>query len=67
MKNVKETLLKLEQNNYKIIIFSNQSGTKLNEVLLKIQNIFLELLPIKINIFVASKNDYYRKPHTDML
>ena len=32
MKNVRETLLKLQNDNYHIIIFSNQSGSKLEQV-----------------------------------
>ncbi len=69
MKNVKETLVKLQNDNYHIIIFSNQSGSKLEQVIDKIKNILLELLntnELKISIFIATKDDYYRKPHTGM-
>ena len=69
IENVKETLVKLQNNNYHIIIFSNQSGSKLEQVLTKIKIILLELLVIdklKISIFIATKDDYYRKPHTGM-
>lgn len=69
IKNVKETLVKLQNNNYHILIFSNQSGSKLEQVLTKIKNILLELLvtnELKISIFIAIKDDYYRKPHTGM-
>jgi len=69
IKNVKETLTKLQNNNYHIIIFSNQSGSKLEQVITKIKNILLELLfynELKISVFIATKDDYYRKPHTGM-
>lgn len=66
MKNVKETLKKYYNNNYNIVIFSNQSGSKLYEVLTKVQNILFELMPIQISVFIATENDYYRKPHTGM-
>ena len=69
MKNVRETLLKLQNDNYHIIIFSNQSGSKLEQILDKIKNILLELLTkyeLIISIFIATKDDYYRKPHTGM-
>jgi len=69
IKNVREELIKLQNNNYHIIIFSNQSGSKLQQVITKVQNIFLELLSVnnlKISIFIATKDDYYRKPHTGM-
>ncbi len=67
--NVKETLIKLQNNNYHIIIFSNQSGSKLEQVITKIKNILLELLyynKLQISVFIATKDDYYRKPHTGM-
>jgi len=69
LKNVKETLLKLYNDNFNIIIFSNQSGSKLEQVITKIQTILLELLTslkIKISVFIGTKDDYYRKPHTGM-
>lgn len=69
IKNVKETLVKFQNDNYHIIIFSNQSGSKLDQVIAKITNILFELLNIynlKISIFIATKDDYYRKPHTGM-
>ena len=67
--NVKETLVKLQNNNYHIIIFSNQSGSKLEQIIIKIKNILFELLfydKLKISVFIATKDDYYRKPHTGM-
>jgi bifunctional polynucleotide phosphatase/kinase len=67
--NVKETLVKLQNDNYHIVIFSNQSGSKLEQVIIKIKNILLELLvtnELKISVFLATKDDYYRKPHTGM-
>lgn len=66
LNNVVKKLYDLYNNNYNIVIFTNQSGNKLNDVLDKIHNIFLELLPIQLSIYIATKNDYYRKPHTGM-
>ena len=69
IKNVKETLVKLQDDNYHIIIFSNQSGSKLEQVLIKIKNILFELSnlnQLRISVFIATKDNYYRKPHTGM-
>uniref|UniRef100_A0A6C0LE65 Zeta toxin domain-containing protein n=1 Tax=viral metagenome TaxID=1070528 RepID=A0A6C0LE65_9ZZZZ len=69
LKNVREELVKLQNDDYHIIIFSNQSSSKLQQVIIKVQNILLELLSVnnlKISIFIATKDDYYRKPHTGM-
>ena len=69
IKNVKETLVKLKDDNYHIIIFSNQSGSKLEQVLIKIKNILFELSnlnQLRISVFIATKDNYYRKPHTGM-
>ena len=66
MPNVINKLKELYEKDYRIVIFTNQSGKYLESVLEKIQNILLELMPIKLDIVVATKNDYYRKPHTGM-
>ena len=69
IKNVKETLVKLQDDNYHIIIFSNQSGSKLEQVLIKIKNILFELSnlnQLRISVFISTKDNYYRKPHTGM-
>ena len=66
LKNVHNKLLELFDNNFNIVIFTNQSGSKLNEVIEKLQSIFLELLPIQMSVYIATKDDYYRKPHTGM-
>lgn len=61
-------LNKLSNDGFTIVIFSNQSGSKYNDVIIKMKNIITDLLfkNIKINVFIASKDDYYRKPHTGM-
>ena len=64
--NVIDKLKKLYDNKYNIVIFSNQSGKKINEVLIKLKKILFQLLPIKIDIIISTENDYYRKPHTGM-
>ena len=57
-------LNELYEKDYRIVIFTNQAGKYLESVLQKIQNILLELMPIKLDVMVATKDDYYRKPHT---
>ena len=69
IKNSIKTLVKLQRDNYHIIVFSNQSGSILDTIFTKIKNILFELLnnnELKISIFIATKDNYYRKPHTGM-
>ena len=69
IKNVIKILVELQNDNYHIIIFSNQSGSKFEQVITKIKNILLELQinnKLKISVFISTKDDYYRKPHTGM-
>lgn len=71
MPNVKEKLLKLYEDNYKIVIFTNQSGIKSGKItkesfFQKIQDI-VEEIGIPIQIFVSTSNhSYFRKPAPGM-
>jgi len=67
--NVTYKLKELHQNNYTIVIFSNQStldkpGKK--ELILSRINKFLDNIKIPINVMISKKDDKYRKPHTGM-
>lgn len=71
MDNVKPILYNLIENGFQVVVFSNQSGSKLEQVVLKLQNIIIELIEekytkIPISVFIALKDDYFRKPHTGM-
>ena len=66
MPNVINKLKELYEKNYRIVIFTNQSGKYLESVIQKIQGILQELSSIQIDVIIATKNDYYRKPHTGM-
>jgi len=67
--NTKEILNKYFENNYNIVIFSNQSKLKdeklVNEYKEKIDNI-LKSLNIDIEIYISKKEGYFRKPLTGM-
>ena len=62
-------LNQLHQDNYDIIIFSNQSSLDKSEkkelILTRIEN-FLKQTKIPINIMISKKDDKYRKPNTGM-
>lgn len=67
---VKETLYNYYNESYKIIIFTNQLGIskgkiKKEDFLEKINNIQKEL-NLEFDIFIATEDDYYRKPLTGM-
>ena len=67
--NVREKLSELINNNYSIVVFSNQRGLnseiKLSIWKKKVTN-FCEALDLPIKIFAAIKNDKYRKPRINM-
>lgn len=66
----KNALLFYQQNNYNIVIFSNQNykGKKLSMALERVENVynFLKSLGIGVTIFVSTKKDEYRKPDVGM-
>jgi len=66
--NTKEELIKFSKEN-NLIIFTNQKGLntpeKIKEFNSKINDIYKQL-GFEISIFVATEDDYYRKPHTGM-
>lgn len=68
--NVISTLLKYQEENYSIVIFTNQKagGKKLQTILARIENIIDDLQTNGINptVFIASKENEYRKPNTGM-
>lgn len=68
--NIPNILNKLKKNNYQIIIFSNQKGIstkKTSEKEIKERfNKFFKLVNMKVLTYIATSNDYYRKPHTNM-
>lgn len=53
-------------NDFRIIIFSNQSGKSQPEMKMQRIKNFLEATPIPIDIFMALEDDKYRKPNTGM-
>lgn len=68
--NVKKVLYNLCNNNFKIVIFTNQSGIgkgkiKREDFEKKIENIEKDL-NLDFDIFIATGDDYYRKPRTGM-
>jgi bifunctional polynucleotide phosphatase/kinase len=68
--NVNNILLKFYNNNYRIIIFSNQLGIEKNKITIydlisKINNI-ITYINIPIDIFISIKNNNYRKPAIGM-
>lgn len=66
--NLKERLLELQNDNYNIVIFTNQSGLEKNEqkrkdFLFKLNNVLFELgNELKISYFVLTAYNKYRKP-----
>ena len=66
--NLKERLLELQNDNYNIVIFTNQSGLEKSEqkrkdFLFKLNNILFELgNKLKISYFVLTGYNKYRKP-----
>jgi bifunctional polynucleotide phosphatase/kinase len=68
--NVPNILHKLYNDGYTIVFFTNQMGvtkgkTTLEELTIKFNAIINEL-NIKVDILIATDDDYYRKPHTGM-
>ena len=68
--NIPEKMHQLYKEGFMIVIFTNQKGVGNNKIPLsnfttKFKNISDEL-SIPINFFLASKDDYYRKPCTGM-
>jgi len=65
---VKEKLMQIKDK-FNIIIFSNQKGLntqyKINEFNQKINDIYTDL-GFEVSIFISTKDDIYRKPHTGM-
>ena len=65
---VKEKLMQIKDK-FNIIIFSNQKGLntqyKINEFNQKINDIYTDL-GFEVSIFISTKDDNYRKPHTGM-
>lgn len=67
---IKDTLIKLHKNDYKIVIFTNQQGISLGRMtvsdfktkIIAIRN----ALAIPFDIFISIEDDYYRKPMTGM-
>ena len=71
-KNVQQTLLKFYQNNYSIIIITNQNGIgthiSLQDFIDKCENILQELnIPITFYISLKKKGNIYRKPNTGII
>lgn len=67
---VTKSLRQLSNDGYKIVIFTNQGGVgnkKVNEDLFKqkVENI-IEVIKTPVQVFVATKNDIYRKPAPGM-
>jgi len=63
MEGVKDTLIDLYNKNYKIVIFTNQSGSKFDPKLFqkKIKNISHEL-QVPLQVFGCTETGYCRKP-----
>lgn len=70
MDNVKTILYQLNQNNWSIVIFTNQKQTKRNltidELKYKFNKIQKDINDIPLTFIAALKNDYYRKPFPGM-
>jgi len=71
--NVPTTLQKLVQDDYSIVIFTNQKGiSKGKETIenfsIKIKNIIKELFKFNVilDVLIATEDDWYRKPMTGM-
>lgn len=67
---ISKTIRTLSENNYKIVIFTNQGGIgryNVDEISFKekIENIFNEI-KTPVQVFVATHNDIYRKPAPGM-
>lgn len=67
---VPKRLVELDKEGYKLVIFTNQNGitkghTSAQDIQTKIQN-FCETSGVKIQAFIASADDEYRKPSTTM-
>ena len=69
--NIKEKLKKLNENKYRIVIFTNQSSMDKEEkkelILSRILNYVKEMgVEIPIDIYISCKGDHCRKPNTGM-
>jgi bifunctional polynucleotide phosphatase/kinase len=66
---VLDKLNELVSNGFQIIIFTNQSKLKNNQTIedfkYKINNI-IQLLNLEVQVFIATKSGYFRKPFTGM-
>ena len=66
---VLDKLNELISNGFQIIIFTNQSKLKNNQTIedfkYKINNI-IQLLNLEVQVFIATKSGYFRKPFTGM-
>ena len=62
--NVITVLNNLIKNNYYVAIISNQSGIEKRKFLLDRISDFLNKSNVMIDVYVASKNDIFRKPNT---
>lgn len=63
---IRKILQEKHENNYKIVIFTNQAGissgkTKISDIQTKIQKI-VEHFDIPMQVFVATGDNYFRKP-----
>lgn len=56
--------IKTLSQEYDILIITNQSTADKNSLILKRINNFLTTLDFPIKIYIATANDYYRKPNT---
>lgn len=67
---VTKVIRQLSEDNYKIVIFTNQGGIgklKVNEKAfkMKVQNI-VDVIKTPVQVFVATRSDIYRKPAPGM-
>ena len=65
MTGVKDKLETLHAQGYAIVVFTNQTGKKLKDVMNKITDIQLEV-PFPFSVYISTKSDYYYKPMTGM-
>ena len=67
--NVKEKLSELNDNGYRVVIFTNQSSfekvDKKTTILSRIKT-FIKMMEIPIDVYISVKGDYCRKPNTGM-
>lgn len=69
-KNCKDKLQQYHNDGWMLVIFTNQSGVskghvKINDVKKRLTS-FIGYIGVPIQVFIATNNDKYRKPHTHM-